>query len=891
MSRLGGAALGRPLAALVLAFVGVAAEATPQEERGAVEAYRSGRVDEAIAHWQGQLRRGEADAGEVRMLVDALMRRGRSIDAEAVARDWVQRRPDGGELATRWGRALLRRGDAEGARQAWERAVAAAATDALTARLQLAILDFESGRRQQAMAAFDLFVDVYNRGQAAGAEDLLAIAVACTYLGIDEPALFQDAVRALEEAMAADPSDPEPRLRLAELFLDKYDSGEAVALLQDVLRVDPSHPRALLAMARTLQFDGKPGVSELLAQAREQDPELVEAMAFEGGLLLQAERRQDAATLAMQALEIDPRSFDAMAVLAASHFLRERTTEFDAVVSRALALDPSHGALHREVAEAAVQNRLYRQAVDLARRAVELDPRLWSAWGTLGLNQLRIGEIEAGRASLEKAFDGDPYNVWIKNTLDLLDTWDAYDTVPTTSTQLFLQSDTAAALRLHMQPIADEAYAALGAKYEVEMPDPLRVEVYRRHADFSVRTVGLAGLGALGVAFGPVVAVDAPAAPGMGEFNWASTLWHEIAHVATLTASGHRVPRWLTEGLSVYEERRARPGWGAAPDPGFFIAWLQGRLLPVSRINEGFVRPAYPEHIGHSYVQASLVCEWIEQEGGFEAIKSLLRAYRDGRDNEAAMRSVLGRDAASVDAAFGIWLEQRYASELQALQSTASRESLDAHAGVVRPSGPAEAPDPAAADPGDFVAQLRVGRALVEDGRPLQAVEYLERARALVPGHAAPDSAYALLAGIHEQAGDLRRAAEVLEAMIARNDSHAAAYVRLADLYERLGERRRAAEVLQRVVWIEPLQPALQRRLAELWEAVQDWDAAVLARRTIVELRPADGAEAWFRLAAALLGQGDRAAARRAVLRALEIAPGYVEAQELLLQLRREATS
>lgn len=876
------------------AFLGLtlappASAAARQDEAGAIDAYRSGRVSEAIRYWETELRNERATADQARRLVDALLRVGRSADAERIAREWVVGRPDGEELAARWGLALRRRGDRGGAREAWQRSRRSGAADALTADVQLGILDFESGRRQQAMATFDRFIDVYNDGSARTAEDLIAVATACVYLGIADPGLFQDAVRALEEAMATDPANPDARVMLAELFLGKYDSGEAADLLQGVLRADPGHPRALLAMARALQFDGQPGALELAVKAREADPELVEAMAFEGALLLQAERYVEATELAERALRIDGTALAALAVLAAAHFLRGDEEAYTTVVDRALAIDPAHGELHRTVAEAAVQNRLYEQAVELATEAVRLDPQLWSAWGTLGLNQLRIGAVEEGRDSLERAFAGDPYNVWIKNTLDLLDTWDAYDTIATDNTRLLLQRDTAGALRLLMAPLAEEAYTTLGAKYGVTMPAPVRVEVYRRHADFSVRTVGLAGLGALGVAFGPVVAMDAPAAPGMGEFNWGATLWHEMAHVATLTASGHRVPRWLTEGLSVYEEHRARPGWGASPDPGFLIAWLQGRLLPVSRISEGFVRPAYPEHIAHSYVQAALVCEWIDERFGFEAILDLLHLFRDGLTNDDAIVTALGGDLATVDADFASWVEQRYGGELEALRPASANQ--EAPHGDAMAAGPTMPLDPEGADPGDFIAQLRVGRWLADEGRSQEAVAYLERARSLVPGHAAPDSAYAYLARIHEDAGNLRRAADMLEQMVARNDAHAPAYERLADLYERMGESRRAAEALQRIDWIDPLQLPLQMRLGALWEALGEWQAAVRARALVVEMGPADRAEAWYRLALAYRGAGDAAQARRAVLRALETAPGYAAAQELLLQLRREGSS
>ena len=75
--------------------------------------------------------------------------------------------------------------------------------------------------------------------------------------------------------------------------------------------------------------------------------------------------------------------------------------------------------------------------------------------------------------------------------------------------------------------------------------------------------MGLPGLvGALGACFGSVVAMDSPRARPPGEFSWQATLWHELAHVFTLQLSKYRVPRWLTEGISVYEEHRRSPAWG-----------------------------------------------------------------------------------------------------------------------------------------------------------------------------------------------------------------------------------------------------------------------------------------------------------------------------------------
>jgi Tfp pilus assembly protein PilF len=66
---------------------------------------------------------------------------------------------------------------------------------------------------------------------------------------------------------------------------------------------------------------------------------------------------------------------------------------------------------------------------------------------------------------------------------------------------------------------------------------------------------------------------------------------------------------------------------------------------------------------------------------------------------------------------------------------------------------------------------------------------------------------------------------------------------------------------------------------------VGDRAGLVRARRALVALDPVDRPEALYQLALALAEAGDAAAARREVLHALEIAPRFQRAQELLLRL------
>ena len=42
------------------------------------------------------------------------------------------------------------------------------------------------------------------------------------------------------------------------------------------------------------------------------------------------------------------------------------------------------------------------------------------------MNLTRIGDLDGGRRAMEQAFEGDPYNVWAANSLDLLDQMDKF---------------------------------------------------------------------------------------------------------------------------------------------------------------------------------------------------------------------------------------------------------------------------------------------------------------------------------------------------------------------------------------------------------------------------------------------------------------------------------
>src|SRR5262249_1275253 len=258
----------------------------------------------------------------------------------------------------------------------------------------------------------------------------------------------------------------------------------------------------------------------------------------------------------------NPSSVEAYSLLATIEYVQGHTDKFNQNVQKVLQINPQYNELYYILAENSVSLRLYKEAVGFAREALKLNPRDFKSENLMGMNLLRIGDEKEGRAALDRAWAGDKYNPWTKNSLTLLDSWTNFDRLESPHFQIKLHKKESAALKPYVVDLLEKAYKDLSAKYQFTPEGPLTFEMYPDHPDFEVRTLGLTGLGALGVCFGKVFVMDSPTSRKPDTFNWGGTLWHEFTHVITLQMTDHKIPRWFSEGLSVYEERRGFPGWG-----------------------------------------------------------------------------------------------------------------------------------------------------------------------------------------------------------------------------------------------------------------------------------------------------------------------------------------
>jgi tetratricopeptide (TPR) repeat protein len=741
------------------------------------------------------------------------------------------------------------------------------------AALELALLQQRLGRS----AAAGQLLTVLFRQSADDSASLLRAGRAAAALGRAREA------NSLFRGAAAAGSDPAIDTAWGALFLEKYNRPEAVKSFQQALAQDPEWAPAHAGLARALAEDDPPAAAASATRALEIDPLLADAELLLAELELDNTRYEAAREHIDRVLAANPSHLDARALAAAITYVRGGRQPFDAEVKRTLAINPGFGEIYRAAAELSARNYRFDEAVGLARESIALDPTNARAHAELGMHLMRTGDEPQARQALDRAFRIDPYDVVTYNLLALLDTLDKFVETREGDVILKLHPDEAAVMREYAMPLAQEALKTLSAKYGFTPKGPILVEVFPQHDDFAVRTLGLPGMiGALGACFGRVVTLDSPRARPPGSFSWQATLWHEMTHVITLQMSNQRVPRWLTEGISEYEEAQARPEWGRDMEVPFAMALERGKTLKLADLNSGFTRP---DTIALAYFEASVLVDHIVRTYGETKLRALVRSYGEGLAGNEAIEKTVGVTLDQLQASFDKALDARFGPLRTALRAVPGATApapgeAGGRAGTLNVETLRAA---AAAHPGSYAAQLAYGEALAAAG-DRAAFRPLEQAAALVPTATGDDSPHAIMAKLAERLGDTARAMTEYQAVLAQDHTTVEAARRLAALAEKSSALPSLLLAYNRVVAIDPFDPLAHSGLGRLAMKNNQPETAVREFRAALAIGPADRAAAHCDLGEAYILARRPAEAKAEALAALEIAPSYDRAQELLLQ-------
>ncbi len=655
---------------------------------------------------------------------------------------------------------------------------------------------------------------------------------------------FNDANEVFKQLELKEPKNPEYKVRWGRMMMDHAQPVDAEALFTEALEIKKDHTGAMmgLALLSAENFDSRAG--KMAGEALKIDPKCLEAQELLARLALEDNNTPKATEEAKKALEIDKNSVQGRAILATIDWLADK---------KETPWDPHAATGYATAGHFFVINRRYEEGIVYYRKALELDPQLYSARSQMGINLMRLGQDEEAFKQLELCYNNQFQDAATGNSLKLMESYKKFVTFKTDRTILKLDQKEAELLRPYIEAEMLRAIDTYEKKYKMHLEKPVQLEVYPNHEDFAVRTMGLPGLGALGVTFGYSVAMDSPSGRKPGTFHWASTLWHEFSHVYTLTATGHRVPRWFTEGLAVHEETAINADWGDRLSPDVIAAIEAKKLLPVAELDRGFVHPTAPTQVIISYFQAGRICDYINDTWGWDTLLNMLHDFGRGEETAAVVKKELKIDPEEFDKRFIAFIEKDTKTQVanfkewkKGLKSLVEKETNK-----------------------DWDGVIREGKAI----------------RDLYPDYVEEHSVYEALAAAYIAKKDDAAAIAELQRYEKIGGRGPETLQLLAKKLTEAGRGVEAADALNRLNFIYPMEAKAHRSLGELWLVQGNLKGAIREYRAVVAGNPLDQAQAHYDLAKALVANHQTEQAQEELLAALEAAPGFRAAQKLLLEL------
>ncbi len=594
------------------------------------------------------------------------------------------------------------------------------------ARHRLGVVLHAAGARAEAKALWE-----QNAARTPEPEDPLQLAyVGRSLFELGGRANYERASRLLVASIAAAPERPEARITLGQLKYEAY--GEAAGFpsgerdLKQVLDVNGDHEEALLAMyyvrSANMVLDGDK-TQAFLSRVLDRNPRCVEALLLRASKVLDDRRFEEASRRIDDILKINPNHREALCHRAAAAMLLGEDDDVQALRERVLDRDPTWPVLDRILGEHLAALYRFADSVAFFEAALDKEPDDVPSMHGLAKALVYTGDGARAREVLLRAKQVEQAQVdpWRSNAIavqELLD--EEYEAVENGPFTMLLHKDDAEVLRAYLLPIHLEAVEVLGKKYGWQPPEQTTVEVFHTWDDFSVRTIGFRGFTALGACFGRLITLVSPVDADLRrqDFMWEATAWHEYTHVLTLGVSNNRVPRWLTEGFSVYEERACDTSWERGMDRELFDAFHNQDIPPVRLMNRLFRGP----RILFGYYQGGLIVELVTKKYGFDKALELLRAFGEDQGIERAFERATGMGSRAFDRLLLEYVEDdllRAVRLVPRLNDAAAQRRMAA----------------ARADAGDLQARVELAWAALQRDNPVDAGRWLAEVLRAEPEH------------------------------------------------------------------------------------------------------------------------------------------------------------
>ncbi len=679
-----------------------------------------------------------------------------------------------------------------------------------------------------------------------------------------------------DKAKKDDVKSPEPYLASGELALAKHDFQLAAQEFRRAVKLDETRADAYFGLARALADSDGEAASEAIEKALELNPRHCDALILVAERLIDSERYAEALKTIAKAHKVNPHQSAGWALKAVIAHLQAEPKLQEQHRARALKYRSNNPEVDHRIGRKLSRKYRFQEGADHQRSALAMQEDFLPAKLQLCQDLLRLGEEEEGWKLANEVNQEDGYSVVAHNLVSLHDEIQKFKTLNADGLWVRMDRREADIYGKDVLALLIEAREKLVKKYQVVLREPVIVEIFPRQADFAIRTFGLpGGVGFLGVCFGQVITANSPASQTSNPTNWEAVLWHEYCHVVTLQKTSNRMPRWLSEGISVYEERQRNPAWGQTMSPEYREMVLGGELTPVSELSSAFLRPASANHLQFAYYQSSLVVEFLVKQHGFKTLLQVLDDLNVGMPiNESLSRYTGGGE--QFDKAFAEFAKSRAESLAPKVDFAKPEERLASAEQVIAWNS---------AHPNNYWGLIALAFGLIQAEEWEEAKQTLQDLQQRFPNDRSAMSPAKLLVRVERGLKDRAAELKALENWCEISNNDLEALLRITQLLVEDEDWGAAKTFVRKSLAVNPLRADLQQQRARVAEMSDDKEEAIHALESLAALGPIDPADVSYRLALLLEKQGDRVSAKRRVLQALEEAPRYLDAHRLLRRI------
>ena len=707
------------------------------------------------------------------------------------------------------------------------------------------------------------------------AQEWIALGQAALALGADAKKVI---AQYYNVAQKKDPKLEAAYLAEGRLALDKDDAARAADVFRAGLKAHGETAALRTGLAEAYANGDREKQMENIARALELNPLQAEAHLMRAEMLIGSEKFIEAEAAIQDVLDSRGNCPEAWALRAAvAHLSAAGEGKIQAAREKGLKRWAENPAVDHILGR--VISRAYRFAEGAAhqRQSLRFAPDYLPAKVQLCHDLLRLGEEEEAWKLAADIRQQDGYNIQAHNIGQLEKEMSGYVTrsypdfilkMPKRDWPVYGESALA---------LLREARAVLCPKYGLELTRPVMVEFFGAQQDFAIRTFGsLGGQGLLGVCFGTVITMNSPGGLAHGRNNWESTLWHEFCHVVTLTLTRNKMPRWLSEGISVHEESLRHPAWGMKMNADFRKMILEDKAAtPLSQLSSAFLNAPDEEHLMFAYYQSSQVVAYLLERFGPESLQGILRDLADGkRINEAIAHHTEDMDRLEKD--FARHLKDEAMKQFGALADWKKPEPEE-----LDPLDPESLATFRKKHPTNLWAIRRYAEAMLEKENWEEVLKTADLLIGLLPEDTGGRSGYQLKADALSKLGRKDEELQMLRHIAEHETGAMPVFLRLLEDDAVRQDWPALQANARRAIALNPFLRTPQLALAEAAEAQKQTEEAVQAYRRLLHLDPATAAKTHFKLAQ-LLHPTDAIEARKHLLDSLAMAPRFREGHALL---------